>query len=67
LATGGDNTVIVVELAAAGHGPAGSSVLKVKVTLPLVIAGVYVVLAEVTLPNVPPDDELQLTEDAAPP
>src|SRR5688572_33507591 len=51
---------------AAGQGPAGSFVVKVSVTVPLAILGVYVDVSELALENVPLGAD-QIEEVALPP
>lgn len=46
-------TVITTVDIAAGQGPDGSFVVKVSVTVPLTMLGVYVGVSEVVLENVP--------------
>ena len=53
VATGSGLTVTVMFADTGPQGPAGSFVVRVNTTLPVVIVGVYVVLNEFALANVP--------------
>ena len=62
--------VIITVDTAAGHGPAGSFVVIVKVTVPAAMSpaeGVYVGVTEVVLLNVPLPLDVQVTDVALPP
>jgi hypothetical protein len=59
-------TVIITVDVTAGQGPAGSSVVKVSVTVPLAMLGVYVDVKELTLEKVPLG-ALHVELDAPPP
>lgn len=67
IATGAANTVTVVVLVAAGQGPVGVFEVKVRVVVPGVKAGVYEEVADDALPKVPPPEDTQVTDVAAPP